>query len=69
MKFSKSAYLVMGLLFTIDFFFSLFDNASSHKLFFWDVNIWVYRSYRFLIAIVFIKLYIDGKKIDSEKLT
>ncbi|PJJ09854.1 hypothetical protein CLU83_3234 [Flavobacterium sp. 1] len=69
MKFSKNFYLLIGVLFTIDFFYSLFDKRDTHELFCWDVNIWIYRSYRFLIAIAFIKLYFHQKSLDSKKLT
>jgi hypothetical protein len=69
MKLSKNFYLVIGVLFTISFFYSLFDQRDTHELFAWDVNIWVYRGYRFLIAIVFIKLYFNQKSLDSKKLT
>jgi hypothetical protein len=69
MKFSKNFYLVIGVLFTIDFFYSLFDKRDTHELFLWVVNIWIYRGYRFLIAIVFLKLYFDQKRLDSKKVT
>ncbi|MBF7092726.1 hypothetical protein IUY40_14410 [Flavobacterium sp. ALJ2] len=68
MKFSKNFYLVIGVLFTIDFFYSLFDTRHSHELFFWDVDLWVYRGYRLLIALVFIKLYFDKKKNEKNQL-
>jgi hypothetical protein len=57
MKFSKNIFLVLGLLFIIDFFYSLFDECVTHELFFWDVNMWVYRTYRFVLALFFIALY------------
>lgn len=64
MKFSKNFNLVLGLLFTIDFIYSLFDQRVTHELFFWDVNIWVYRTYRFAMAFLFAILYSKHKKED-----
>lgn len=66
MKFSKNACLGLGLLFTIDFIYSLFDQRVTHELFFWDVNIWVYRTYRFVLALLFIILYFKQKEADSK---
>lgn len=66
MKLSKNFHLGLGLLFTIDFIYSLFDQRVAHELFFWDVNIWVYRSYRFAMALLFIALYFKQKEEDSK---
>lgn len=65
MNLSKNFYLVISVLFTIDFFYSLFDTRDTHELFFWDVNLWVYRGYRLLIALLFIKLYFDKKRTEK----
>nr|WP_315190585.1 hypothetical protein [uncultured Flavobacterium sp.] len=65
MKLSKTFYLAIGMLFTIDFVYSIFDTNATHELFIWDVNIWFYRLYRFLIAILFINLYFEKKKTDE----
>jgi hypothetical protein len=65
MNLSKNFYLVISVLFTIDFFYSLFDTRDTHELFFWDVDLWVYRGYRLLIALVFIKLYFDKKRMQK----
>jgi hypothetical protein len=67
MKFSKNACLGLGLLFTIDFFFSLFDDRSLHELLFWEVNIWIYRVYRFLIAFIFIIMYFNQQRVASKE--
>ncbi len=66
MKFSKNGYLVLGVLFTIDFITSLFDKSMQHELFLWEVNIWFYRIYRFAIAFLFVTLYFNQKKEDSK---
>lgn len=66
MKFSKKAYFVLGLLFTIDFIYSLFDKHITHELFAWEVNIWVYRIYRFTLAFLFATLYFKQKEEDSK---
>ena len=62
MKLSKTLSLVLGILFTIDFIYSIFDTKETHELFIWEVNIWFYRLYRFSIAILFINLYFEKKK-------
>lgn len=62
MKFSKNVNLVLGILFTVDFGYSLFDHRITHELFAWEVNIWVYRTYRFVIALLFIALYLKQKE-------
>lgn len=66
MKFSKKIHLGLSLLFTIDFIYSLFDERDTHDLFFLDVNIWVYRTYRFAMALLFIALYLKQKDEDSK---
>lgn len=66
MKMSKTLYLVLAILFLISFIYSLFDSRMNHKLFFWDVNIWVYRIFRLVIAVVFMKSYLDMKKEEKE---
>jgi hypothetical protein len=66
MKLSKNFYLIIGVLFTLDFVYSLFDQRDTHELFAWDVNIWVYRIYRLAIALLFIKLYFKQKEVDSK---
>lgn len=38
MKLSKNFHLGLGLLFTIEFIYSLSDQHVTHELFFWDVN-------------------------------
>ncbi|MCV9932283.1 hypothetical protein OIU80_08305 [Flavobacterium sp. LS1R47] len=68
MNLSKTFYLVLSLLFSISFFYSLFDTRDSHELFFWDVDKWIYRGYRLLIALLFIKLYFDKKKNEKNQL-
>lgn len=66
MKLLKRAYLILGLLFTIAFIYSLFEQRVSHELFLWDVNIWNYRIYRFALALLFIGLYFKERDADSK---
>ena len=68
MIFSKKFNLVLGILFTISFIYSLFDERVTHELFIWDVNIWVYRMYRFALALLFIKLYFKQREIESKNI-
>ena len=65
MKVSKNFFLGLGLLFTIDFITSLFDQHVNHKLFLWDVNIWIYRTYRFVLALLFVSLYFKKREEES----
>jgi hypothetical protein len=66
MIFSKNFNLVLGILFTISFIYSLFDQRVMRELLIWDVNIWIYRSYRFALAFLFIKLYYRQREEDSK---
>ncbi|UQD56958.1 hypothetical protein [Flavobacterium sp. K5-23] len=65
MKMSKNIYLVLAILFLVSFINSLFDTGETHKLFFWEVNIWVYRLFRLAIAVLFMKSYLDIKKAET----
>ena len=58
MKLSNNFYLVLGVLFTIDFVYSSFDQHDTHELFFWEVNIWIFRIYKLTIALIIINLYL-----------
>jgi hypothetical protein len=55
----KNVYLALAILFLISFMYSLFDIGATHKLFFWEVNIWVYRLFRLAIAALFMKSYLE----------
>ena len=66
MIFSKNFNLVLGIIFTISFIYSLFDLRVTHELFIWDVNIWIYRMYRFALALLFVKLYFKQREIESK---
>jgi hypothetical protein len=59
MKMHKNVYLALAILLLISFIDSLFYTERTHKLLFWEVNIWVYRLFRLGIAIVFMKSYLD----------
>jgi hypothetical protein len=62
----KKLHLVLGLLFTINFIYSLFDQHDTHKLLVWEVDILIYRIYSFVIALVFIRLYLKVKSETSK---
>ena len=66
MIFSKNFNLVLGIIFTISFIYSLFDQRVTHELFIWDVNIWIYRTYRFALAFLFVKLYFKKRELESK---
>jgi len=67
MKMPKNAYLVFAIIFLISFIDSLFDAEATHELFFWEVNIWVYRFFRLGLAVLFMKSYLDMRS--AEKLS
>lgn len=67
MKMPKNAYLVIAIIFLISFIDSLFDTEATHELFFWEVNIWVYRFFRLGLAVLFMKSYLDMR--NAEKIT
>ena len=66
MIFTKNFNLVLGIIFTISFIYSLFDQRVTHELFIWDVDIWIYRMYRFALALLFVKLYFKQREIESK---
>ncbi|VXB28411.1 conserved hypothetical protein [Flavobacterium sp. 9R] len=61
MNLSKNFYLFFGIAFTINFIYSFFETKDSYELFSVPVNIWIYRGYRLLIAMVFIKIYLSKR--------
>lgn len=65
MKYSAYGFLVLGLLFVIGFINSFFKTELTHELFFFKVNIWIYRIYQLTLATVFIMTYFN--KRDKER--
>lgn len=61
MKLSKNFYLLIGILFAINFIYSFFETKDSYELFYFPVNIWVYRGSRLFIIMVFIKIYLNKR--------
>jgi hypothetical protein len=59
MRMHKNVYLAGAILFLIGFIDSLFDIEETRKIFFFEVNIWVYRLFRLAIASLFMKSYLD----------
>ncbi|TDE02627.1 hypothetical protein [Flavobacterium hiemivividum] len=66
MKISKTVYLILALIFLFSFIQSLFDARITPKIFFWEVNIWVYRLFRLAVAVLFMKSYLDMKKEEKK---
>lgn len=66
MKISKTVYLILAIIFLFSFIQSLFDTKITPKIFFWEVNIWAYRFFRFAVAVVFMKSYLDMKKEEKK---
>jgi hypothetical protein len=67
MKMPKNVYLALAILLLISFINSLFDTERTHELFFWEVNIWVYRFFRLAVAVLFMKLYLDIRNAEKGK--
>jgi hypothetical protein len=65
MKMHKNVYLVFAIVFLLSFIDSLFDAETTHELFFWQVNIWVYRFFRLAIAVLFMKSYMDIRNAEK----
>jgi hypothetical protein len=59
MRMHKNVYLALAILFLVCFIDSLFDIEETRKIFFFEVNIWVYRLFRLAIASLFMKSYLD----------
>ncbi|MGL2987995.1 hypothetical protein ACSVH5_10390 [Flavobacterium sp. RSSA_27] len=68
MKLPKNFYLFFGITFTINFIYSFFVTKDAYELFSFPVNIWVYRGYRLLIAVVFLKIYLKMRTNDMTQL-
>lgn len=62
MKFFKILFLILAILFSINFVESLFDKRTTHELFFWEVDIWLFRVYRFLLVVLMLAAYLKLKK-------
>jgi len=67
MKMRKKVYLALAILLLISFINSLFDTERTHELFFWEVNIWVYRFFRLAVAVLFMKSYLDIRNAEKGK--
>lgn len=65
MKIPKNIYLILAILFLISFIYSLFDQGKSHKILFWETNIWIYRLFRLAVAVLFMKSYLDLRKKEN----
>ncbi len=61
MKSFKNAFLVLAILFSIDFIFSIFNKQIKHEFFLWEIDIAYYRFYRFILVVIFIGLYFKIK--------
>jgi len=58
MKYSKYAFLILSIMFSIGFITSLFKKDIPQEIFFFEVNnIWAYRLYKLLLALVFVRAY------------
>jgi hypothetical protein len=65
MKTMKWVYLVFGIVFLIDFLTSWLNPEETYQILFWEVNIWVYRAYRLVFMLLFLKLFIDQRKAEN----
>ena len=67
MKFFKILFLIFAVLFSISFVESLFDKRTTHELFFWEVDIWLFRVYRFLLVGLMIAAYLKLRNAEVTK--
>ncbi|MEN9980802.1 MAG: hypothetical protein RL542_589 [Bacteroidota bacterium] len=67
MKSFKKGFLVLAVLFSIDFIFSIFNSQTKHEFFFWEIDILFYRLYRLILAAIFIALYFYDNKSKQHK--
>lgn len=54
MKFTQTFFILLGTLFFFDFVNAIFYNKPTHELFIWEVDVTIYRIYRFTIAAIFL---------------
>ena len=63
MKFSKYAYVLIAIIILFDFVQSLFLEAKSHSVFFWEINIWGYRLFKLVVLVAFLSIFLKQKAL------
>lgn len=59
MKIPKNAFLVYAVVSFFDFITLFTDKNNTHEFFIWEINIWLYRIYKLLISLIFLKLFLE----------
>ncbi len=62
MKIHALVFLVLALFMLADLVYSFVRPETSNTLLFWEVDIWIYRVYKAVLFILFIKFYLDKRK-------
>ena len=61
MKLSKNFYLIMAIISVISLTQTWLNSQVTHTFLSWEINIWLYRLFKFSIALLFIKTYYTMK--------
>lgn len=62
MKLTNYGFLILGVLFGVGFVTSFFKKEVPQEIFFFEVNIWIYRAYKLIFALIFLKVYHNQRK-------
>jgi hypothetical protein len=61
MKINKNFFLVLTILSATELVFNSIYNGASHRLFWMEANIWLYRLVKVLFICLFLKGYFDAR--------
>ena len=67
MKISKYLFLVLGIIYFIDFIMLFFYKGNTHEFFLWEVNIWLYRAFKLLLGSIFIIIFFERHNARFDK--
>ena len=67
MKIKKNLYLVLTILFGTGLIYDFIYGIENYRLFFMEVNVWVYRIVRLLFVGFFFKEYLDARTAERRK--
>jgi hypothetical protein len=67
MKIKKNLYLILTILFGTGLIYDFIYGIENHRLFFMEVNVWVYRLVRLLFVSIFFKEYLDARNAERRK--
>jgi membrane protein CcdC involved in cytochrome C biogenesis len=67
MRINKNFYLIFAILFSIELMYNSIYDDGNHRVFFMEVNIWVYRLVKLFFIVVFMKSYIDARNREKNR--